>query len=114
MLSFKYMKSLSPSLKNLRRLSSKAKVVVESSYVIPGLSKNGELENPQDFPSFILQKFLKSDRKDEIAIVCGASNDTMTYNDVYNGCYSFANALKSKYNINKNECVCILSPNHIQ
>ena len=114
MLSFKYMKSLSPSLKNLRRLSSKAKVVVESSYVIPGLSKNGELENPQDFPSFILQNFLKSDRKDEIAIVCGASNDTMTYNDVYNGCYSFANALKSKYNINKNECVGILSPNHIQ
>ena len=114
MLSSKLIKSLYPSLNNLRRLSSNAKIVVESSYITPGLSKTGVLENPQDFPSFILQNFLKSDRKDEIALVCGASNDTMTYHDVYNGCYSFANALRSKYNIKKNECVGILSPNHIQ
>ena len=71
-------------MRNIRFLSSK--VIVNSKYGVDGL-KNGVVSTNLSFPHFIMQSFNNADIKDEVAILCGASNKSLTYSETYQNCY---------------------------
>lgn len=85
-----------------------SKFVLRSPY--PDISLE---EAKQPLPHFIMQDFLKSDRQALDAIVDGSNSKSLTYKQLHDNTYSFAQSLR-KFGIKKGDCVAIISPNHIQ
>lgn len=91
----------------VRSLSSK---VVSSPYPQPLLATDVVNMN---FSKYMFQNFTKPEQKDQIALLDGTTDVGLTFEQLHNHAYSFANTLRNDYNINKGDCVAIFSPNHI-
>ncbi len=86
-----------------------SKYVVKAPMVIP------ELTSPlmsKSLPRFLFDDFLSKEKKDLVAIVDGSTNKSVTYQQAHDNTYSFATSLR-KYGIKRNDCVAIVSPNHL-
>ena len=87
------------------------KVVVGSPFRVEGLSDQGVLK-PTSFPEFMLNSIAEKNPSD-VAIVDGATNEELTFGDMYNSIHSFAHNLKGKFGIKKDSAVAIYAPNNI-
>jgi acyl-CoA synthetase (AMP-forming)/AMP-acid ligase II len=83
--------------------------IVKSKYSIPEL-KTGIVNKP--FPLFLLNGFLKEDRVNRAAVVDGGSGKELTFGEAHYWSYSIADAL-TDLGIKKNDCIAVMSPNHL-
>jgi len=99
-------------IQNSMRRSLSSKVVVSSKLTINGLSLGG-VEQPSSFPEFMLNKMKEGNKGGDVAIVDGSTNEELTYDQLYTSTYSFADKLRTQFNIGKDDTVGIYSPNHL-
>ena len=94
----------------MRQIRKFSQVVLKSTYHLPELSSRA---TRLSVPKLLLDKFSNNHSLlDEIAIVDGSSNTSLTYRNLYNATYEFANALRN-HGITSGACVAIISPNHL-
>lgn len=83
-------------------------LIVRSKFALPeGSAKLVKKSTPK----MILDSF-DSSKINEIALMDGSNNQTLTFGEVHNATYLFANALRKK-GVKSGDCVAILSPNHL-
>jgi acyl-CoA synthetase (AMP-forming)/AMP-acid ligase II len=96
---------------NVKSLSSRnfSKYIVSSPLELPEL-KTDLGRTP--LPIFLLNRAVHPSRIDKEALVDGHTQKSLTYGDAYYISLSFADSLKD-LGIQKNDCIAIMSPNHL-
>lgn len=61
----------------------------------------------------LLPSLIRKDIKNKIYLIDGTNNLTKTFHEVYDDSYKFAEALRQTYGIHKQDCIAIISPNHL-
>lgn len=60
-----------------------------------------------------MEDFTKPELKDVVAITDGTTGAELKFPEVHSHAYNFAQTMRKDYNIGKNDCVAVFSPNHI-
>lgn len=98
---------LSTTLRVGRKFSSK---ILKSTIAQPLLQTSTVDMN---FGKFIMKDFTHPSQKDQVAVLDGTTDVGLTFEQLHNHAYTFADHLRKEYNVNKGDSVAIFSPNHI-
>ena len=104
-----------------RRLVSRAvtqslRFRAASSHILSSKFVNNDLEANNfecSVPKTVMKNFMDDGIRHKVAMMDGFTQETASYEQLYQRTYSCAKTLKESYGVQKGACVGILSPNHI-
>ena len=86
-------------------------IVVNSPIEMPELKD--PLLKSKSLPHFLMKDFMNDDIKNRTAMIDGFSKKELTYKEVHDATFSFAESLRKHYSIKANDTVAIISPNDL-
>jgi acyl-CoA synthetase (AMP-forming)/AMP-acid ligase II len=87
-----------------------SRYVVKSPLSLPELQS--EMVEKTPLPLFVMKDFLADNKRNEIALVDGHTDRSLTYGETYNFTYQLADRFKD-IGISRNDTVAMILPNHL-